>query len=126
MIFSTKMGKFKVNTGIYQCAVGKKTIMIIFRVLYLAKVIPMQTENLKILIHIHSVKKVKQNRQFLADFNRLIFLLRKIDWISLMIKWNSYMTFNFLSVWKKCDQSGVFRRFYSYSVWDFCPQADEM
>lgn len=73
------MGKFKVNTGIYQCAVGKKTIMIIFRVLYLAKVIPMQTENLKILIHIHSVKKVKQNRQFLADFNRLIFLLRKID-----------------------------------------------
>lgn len=70
MIFSTRMGKFMVNTGIYmyQCAVGKNNIVIIFRVLYQAEVIPMQTENPKNLItykfiHINSIKEVKQNLQ---------------------------------------------------------------
>lgn len=84
MIFSTRMGKFMVNTGIYQCAVGKNKIVIIFRVLYQAEVIPMQTEKRKNLItykfiHINSIKEVKQNLQILANFSRLTFLLRKID-----------------------------------------------
>lgn len=78
------MGKFMVNTGIYQCAVSKNNIVIIFRVLYQAEVIPMQTENPKNLItykfiHINSIKEVKQNLQILANFSRLTFLLRKID-----------------------------------------------
>lgn len=106
MIFSTRMGKFMVNTGIYQCAVGKNKIVIIFRVLYQAEVIPMQTEKPKNLItykfiHINSIKEVKQNLQILANFSRLTFLLRKIDWFLFIINWNSFMTFNFLSVWKK-------------------------
>lgn len=106
MIFSTRMGKFMVNTGIYQCAVGKNNIVIIFRVLYQAEVIPMQTEKPKNLItykfiHINSIKEVKQNLQILANFSRLTFLLRKIDWFLFIINWNSFMTFNFLSVWKK-------------------------
>lgn len=68
MIFSTRMGKFMVNTGINQCAVGKNNIVIIFRVLDQAEVIPMQTENPKNLItfkfiHINSIKEVKQNLQ---------------------------------------------------------------
>lgn len=67
-------------------------------------------------IHINSTKETESR-----NFSWLTFLLRKIDWISLIINWNSYMAYNFLSVWKKHDQSGVFREFYFYSVCGFCP-----
>lgn len=124
MIFSTRMGKFMVNTGIYQCAVVKKTIMIMSSLLSKSYThANRKSENFIIykFIHINSTRETESR-----NFSWLTFLLRKIDWISLIINWNLYMAYNFLSVWKKHDQSEVFREFYFYSVCGFCPQAYQL
>lgn len=88
-----------VNTGIYQCAVVKKTIMIMSSLLSKSYThANRKSENFIIykFIHINSTKETES-----WNFSWLTFLLRKIDWISLIINWNLYMAYNFLSVWKK-------------------------